>query len=281
MYQKLDFAIGFFIAIACLSSVLLALTFIYVSRLKPRMTPKHATMAAATEASGHTVLSELPEQPSLTRIEGRSIDVKTNLGPPNPTTLAPVPSKVTGLDDIAVVDQPKTTVAEAKDNERAASNSGDLSRESASPDPPPPTEVRTQIPSLETKGQSKVETVTPGAAPAEAVSISTSPQESTNVGLTELGAKQTANGERLGKSPGPSITVVNVSEAKGTMADEPKADQPRDVKQDAFSDLFTEDTVETEATKLGKDLTDIDAGDILEMTQNLANQLKVRRPATK
>ncbi len=282
MYQKLDFAIGFFIAIAFLSSVLLALTFIYVSRLKPRTASKLANVPAKAGASDPEELPESHEQPGVIAIEDPATDVRINEDPPNPTTATSVSSKVAGPDDTAIVDQIKTAVAEVKDDELAGPSSGDLSQETPSPGLAPSTEVLAQGPSLETKEMTVLETVTAKVAQAEIASKSDPQQQAMSISLIEPGAKQAASSERPSNSSGPSITVVNESEARDTMADEPKGDQPRDVKQDtSFSDLFTEDTEETEATKLGKELSDIDAGDIAKMTQNLANQLKVRRPASK
>ena len=239
-------------------------------------------MPATAVASGPAESSESLEQSSLTEAENPATNIHTDVDPPNPTTSTPLPSKVAGPDDTAIVDQIKTAVVEVKDDELAGPSSGDLSQETPSPGLAPSTEVLAQGTSLETKEMTVLETVTAKVAQAGIASKSDPQQQAMSISLIEPGAKQAASSERPSNSSGPSITAVNESEARDTMADEPKGDQPRDVKQDtSFSDLFTEDTEETEATKLGKELSDIDAGDIAKMTQNLANQLKVRRPATK
>jgi len=238
------------------------------------MMPVAAAGFEPAEPSGPVEHSHLPEAQSP------AIDIQTSMDTPNPTTSTTAPLKGTGLDETAVVDQSTNPSAEAEGKERAGANSGDSSELATSPEVSPSTEVSSHMPSPETKELAPVRTVTAGVAPAETVPVSTTLKEETNVSLTEPAARQAPDAEHTGNSSSPSITVVNESEAKDTMVDKPSGDQQRDVKKDmSFSDLFTEDTEETEATRLGKELSDIDAGDIAKMTQNLASQLKARRPA--
>jgi hypothetical protein len=282
VYQSLDFAIGFFIAIVCLSSVMLALTLVYVSRLRPRTALEHGVMPVAATGSEPAEPSEPVEHSNLSEAKSPAIDIQTSLDTANPTTSTTVPSKGTGPDVMAVVDQSTYTSAEAEGNERAGSNPGDSSEEPTSPEVSPSTEAPSQMPSSDTKELSAVQTVTARVAPVETVPVSTIQKEETNTSLTEPAASQDPDAQNPGSSSSPSITVVNESEARDTMADKPSGDQQRDVKKDmSFSDLFTEDTEETEATRLGKELSDIDAGDIVKMTQNLASQLKARRTVAK
>ena len=100
--------------------------------------------------------------------------------------------------------------------------------------------------------------------------------------ITKPDTEPTANLEHPKDGSAPSIKVINENEVKDTMADKPNEDPPAGMKQEmSFSDLFTEDTEETEADKLGKQLGDIDAGDIVKMTQSLADQLRGKKAAVK
>jgi hypothetical protein len=275
MFQAIDIAIILCITIVILSTMLLALTLVYVSRLKQREDARVEIMPQGTGAEEEETFESLEERirnlVALKQVD--KIDVSSEAAEPPETSL---------------VRTLETLGDEAAKNERVGSAAGGLAKDAeTSPKPNGFTkEVRSQIVPTETAALPAVKTLNIKGEPAGMVPPPLHKKD-TVTSLAEPETKQAENLESRENPPAPLIKMVNENEVKDAMDNKPKTDHPNenergDDKQDmSFSDLFTEDTEETETDKLGKQLGDIDAGDIMQMTKNLAEQLKGKRLAVK
>jgi hypothetical protein len=281
MYQALDIAIAFCITISLLSSVILALTLIYVSRLRPRKAVKNKIVAQeprSVEEETHesTEKSIRSETRNVVADSQTPVNLSEQTNKIGVSLKAADPSETAISNEISSEGTPEhQRVGPNRDNpsENApAAPKLDLAAEKG----------RSQIALVEIKDPSAIKTVSINVAQAEMAPPSPQERKDPTASPIRPETKQAANLEHPGDGSAPSIKVINESEVKDTMADKPKQDPTADIKQDmSFSDLFTEDTEETEADKLGKQLGDIDAGDIMQMTKNLAEQLKGKRVAVK
>jgi hypothetical protein len=281
MYQALDFAIAFCITVSLLSSVILALTLIYVSRLKPRKEVKNK-IKAQEPGPGEEAKLESIEAGVRSETRNLAADAHTPVNLAEQKNKIDVSSKVADPSETAISHE---IPSEGTPKDQRVGSNQDTRSENADTSPKPDVakeKGRAQVEPLEIKDPSAIKTVNVNVAQATMAPPSPLEMKEPPAGLTGPDTKQMANHEHAGGGSAPSIKVINENEVKDKMADIPKEDPPADMKQDmSFSDLFTEDTEETEADKLGKQLGDIDAGDIVKMTQSLADQLKGKRLAVK
>jgi hypothetical protein len=282
MYQKLDFVLGFFIIIIFLSSVIVTLTILYLSRSKSK-----------DKSEKNDSKSEKPKNGK--KPESNFEPIKLNAREKNTATNTKFP--------ISLSEQTTAEKASLKMSESIERNNTNPSDSNFKK-------------STENKAEKLIINKLSGPESGSQLGLSEETQKvkqmsievgnhsnpktmdysksSSGILLSPLTEGKKANNieNTDGQKPAPNLEkVVNLailptkqhleSEVKQPMADENKKDHPREVQPDSgFSELFTEDTEESQAIKLSKDLNDVDANDILTMSQNLISQFRGKRPAT-
>jgi hypothetical protein len=283
MYQKLDFALGFFIILTFLSSLVVALTLIYLSRPKPknRLAQNDKGREKATE-----IKTEKPDSKSVTTKKTISDPVtETNI----PLDLA---SKTfvenTSLEgskttEITIVPKIDNVNRPSEENQPEKPIIGELL--SVKPPLPPVSSFEKQQPQIIPLGNADHGVTRPEDIDKTSkgiVSPRNAEEVKTNISTDKPGLGLETNLEKRENPIAPLIKESTESEVTEPMIDEHKDSQPRGRRDDmGFSELFTEDTEETQAGKLSKELSDIEANDILTMSHNLVSQLRGKKPASK
>ncbi len=280
MYQKLDFALGFFITMIFLSSVVVTLTILYFSRSKPKN-------RVAQNDKG----TEKPIE-SNTGGEPNSIveSIKLNINDPVPDTSIPLDLLVQTTSENSplngneptermIVDKIDTVYKQSVENQPEKIIISKLSNINSPL--PPAFSVEKQQPQKISLGNENNEATSPKdihGALNETVASPTTAEAKTNISIDKLSSGSETNLKKGVNTNAPLIEETRESEVIEPMVDERKNPQPRDGQDDmGFSELFTEDSEETHAGRLSKDLSDIEANDILTMGQSLVSQFKGRR----
>jgi|WetSurMetagenome_2_1015567.scaffolds.fasta_scaffold126762_2 hypothetical protein len=283
MYQKLDFVLGFFIVIICLSSVVVTLTILYFSR------PKSKDMSVKNdnnlEKPKNKKIPESNVEPIKPNNRDRNIvtDTKIPTDFSVQTTAEKISLKLSEPIESNIVNKINLVVKQSAENQPEKLIINKLSTK----------ESPSQSDSLSEKKQSKqIFTKDENHSTPKIMDISTTPSEIMPLPpITKDKTTKSVNTpeQKLETNPEKGLNLVpppikqNIEhEVKEQMTDENKKDQPRIVQPDmGFSELFTEDTEENQASKLSKELSDIDANDILTMSQSLVSQFRGKRPVTK
>jgi hypothetical protein len=292
MYQKLDFALGFFITVVFLASVVVALTMIYISRSKPKIQEEKNVSEVETVKT-----YKLEEKGNLTGESNgpdpkeSSADFKTesyiNLFKKffrvslssKPTSEVNIPLAEAKFPETSVVEPVKSAGGKIPDIQKEGSNSGGVSNEKLKVSKLDPLSEGEQIQQISVKNSSTsiVNTLNSSIKPDATISSTSAMVEKKTYEVTDIQpdhVKQPENKEIL---PVSVINVGNENEVKEPMVNESQENRPQNQKPDmGFSELFTEDTEESEASKLVKELHDVDTNDILEMSQSLVGQFKRR-----
>jgi hypothetical protein len=309
MYQKLDFVLGFFIIIIFLSSVVVTLTILYLSRSKSKDQSEKNDNKSEIPRNGRKPESNLePIKLSVREKNDNKSEIprngkkpKSNLEPIKLNAREKNTAKNTKF-PISLTEQTMAEKASLKMSESIESNITNTSdsnfiqstenkaekliinklsgpKSGSKPGLSEETQQAKQM-SIEVENHSNPKTLDYSKTSGGILLSPLAEENKTNNIENTDGQKLVPNSEiavNLAILP----TKQNLeSEVKQPMADENKKDHPRVVQPDmGFSELFTEDTEESQASKLSKDLNDVDTNDILTMSQNLISQFKGRRPA--
>jgi hypothetical protein len=290
MYQKLDFALGFFITVVFLSSVVVALTMIYFSRSKPKFqeeingkeveTVNTFKLEQKGKLIGEPTGSDSNESNADSKMESyinlfkKFFKVSSSS---KPTSEVNIPLTEAKFPETSVIDPPKSVGEKKSDNQKETSNSGGISSEKLTVSQLNPLSEKPQIQQInvEKSGTPIVNTLNSSIKPDAVISSTSSTVEKKTVEVTDLQPDRNKQPEKEGILPVPVINVGNKNEVKDPMVDKTNEDQSRDGKTDmGFSELFAEEMEENEAGRLSKELSDIDTGDILKMSQNLVSRFK-------
>jgi hypothetical protein len=123
--------------------------------------------------------------------------------------------------------------------------------------------------------------VTPPNVPVaqgQTVPVTTGGMKKTSLEIKSGEAGKMAQPETGNQPQSPTINLVKENEGKKPIEDKPVENPPQDAKSDGdFGDLFAEEMEETEASRLAKELKDVDTADILQTSQSLISQFKRKK----
>jgi hypothetical protein len=285
MIQNLDFALGFFITIIFLASVVVILTLIYLSHPKLR-TPivKKETSQAKTAK---------PKEEHLI------VDKDHVVQPENQDTIVDDKAPAKESKETRI---PETPVNEAKSAVNTKAESPKLATEDkkntgnealkAVPDSNNPPNANPPLSQAEIDLKSKPNPETPPVkdnpppvtslnvpvAQGQLAPVTAGGVEKTSLEVKSEEASKVAQPETGNQTQSPSINLIKENEGKKPMEDKPVEDPPQDAKSDGdFGDLFAEEMEETEASRLAKELKDVDTADILQTSQSLVSQFKRKK----
>lgn len=287
MYQKLDFALGFFIILTFLSSLVVALTLIYLSRPRPRN--RLAQNDKGREKPTKLRTGEKSDSRSATTNQTNSDQVtETNipLDLPSKTFAEDTSLEGSKVTEITIVPKIGKVIRPSGENQPEKPIISELS--SVKPPLPPASSVENQQPQIIPLENEDQGTNRPKDIPEPPNGI-VSPRNSEEVKTTNIRTDKPSPGPEINLEKGgnpinplPLTKESAASEGKESMLNEPKEPQAGGAQDDrGFSDLFTEDTEETQAGKLSKELSDIETDDILTMSHSLVTQLRGRRPESR
>ena len=254
--------VGFLVAMYFMASAIVALTLVYFSRPKPKKGESHTKVEPFEQVkSAKGQAPYQPEKDARNEATEAAIPVAAHGSPEplvvvNPAESAAVsppepPKEKEELD----LNKPKNVNQPVVEKQASPEQGGDLKKEE-NPHQKSPLITVTNAPKTQ-----------PESATA-AASVQEKPADET--------ARPVGNNEVKQENGVPPAQIGNtVKENSAKIENEAK---PKPTKADSdFSELFTEDTEETEASRLAKELEDIDTEDILKTSQDLISQIKVNK----
>jgi hypothetical protein len=301
-----NISVGFLVGIYFLASALVALTLVYISRPRPKIQPvKNETEQVKTnnltKESRFSRRPTLPGSKHLFRnslfIKKRSKIIKKEEPAVNPSSLS---ENNLASQEPSVIETEKNKTEELQLNEITLKDPKIQDKPDSSPDkssveekmknkenPVPetkdkdkvsshPTEPSTSPPIIE---ETRLEKESAGSNTPNIVSNSqketgllpnSDNQKATTESVKGAQTEKEVNNETKPIPAVPLVKVVNEKQGKSEMNDKTKPENPNT----DFSELFTQDTEETEASKLAKELSDIETEDILEESLSLISQFK-------
>jgi hypothetical protein len=239
--------VGFLIGMYFMASAIVALTLVYFSRPKPKKQHSENKLEALvqTNAAGEESQSAHSENQS---------QVKTLNAPAVPEAVDKPPEPLEKKEELPL-NKSKISDQAAPEKQESLSpgginKGGDLKKNR-------PLITVTNAP------KAQVESVPP---------VASAPEKQILEPAKTIDAKEEKR-ETSTIPAAPSNQAGNANSGKSDKEDKPK---PASSTTD-FSDLFTEDTEESEAGRLAKELSEIDAEDVLQTSLDLINQFKRNR----
>jgi hypothetical protein len=285
MIQNLDFALGFFITIIFLASLVVILTLIYLSH------PKLRTPIVKKET--RQVKTAKPKEENLIVPEDDVVQ------PENQDTIvedkAPAKeSKETKIAETPVNEAKSASTAKPESPKLAAEDKKNTGNEApiAVPDSnnlpnanPPLSQADMNLKSKPNPETPPVKDspppVTPpnvSAAQGQLAPVTAGGVEKTSLEVKSEEAGKVAQPETDNQTQGSTINLVKENKAEKPMEDKHVENPAQDARSDGdFGDLFAEEMEETEASRLAKELKDVDTADILQTSQSLVRQFKRKK----
>jgi hypothetical protein len=270
-----NIAVGFFIGLCFMAMAVVALTILYFSNLRVRNPASKGKVEPLQEAKNDKLKnpSRSSDKRQLFRIKRFFQEHKKDSPPPmQPDSKELLVINQPGNSEIGAPKKLETLSA-VEDNGKQSLPKEDPSLLIPPPGKPelsagilpvkePPAEKANPIPVPADKTP-KMQSATSSPAPLIQVTPARETGKSTNVKEVKLEIKT--------EPPVPAATTVNENKEKSEMENTPKPAN----SNTAFSELFTDnDLEESEASKLAKELNDIDTQDILEESRALMDQFK-------
>jgi hypothetical protein len=296
MIQSLDFALGFFVTVIFLASVVVVLTLIYVSH------PKLGTQTAKGEKGTKKIPSLKKENLSGARGDKARTGALESAGDHSPEKLSkkekksdiPVQGKETSEKTPALPAPSVSELVTDKKIEAKKEEPNSVSRENEkSPLTQPEAPKKTPPPDM-TSGiekppasQNQPVSANPLAATTDVSVIKsfTAPSGPPVGAKPKLEAQlvqsvQSMKPETAVNPVSPSVPMASDNETKKATEEKLQTDPVQDSRSDGdFSDLFAEEMEENEASRLAKELGDIDTENILQTSQSLISQIRRKKKA--
>jgi hypothetical protein len=246
--------VGFLVGMYFMASAIVALTLVYFSRPKP----KKGDSQNKPDPLAQTNLAEVQNQPGLPENHPRAEDLEARPKPeavssqPGPEAVSRAPEPSVGKEGPAL-NKAENANPEDPGIKESPGQGGEINKEE---------NLKQGSPLITVTNAPKPQAgPAPPVAPAqdklaaEGVKPVNTKEEKPQTNAVPAAAAGQAVTENQGKSE---------NEAKPKTAN----------SKDDFSELFTEDTEESEASRLAKELEDIDTEDILQTSQDLISQFK-------
>jgi hypothetical protein len=254
--------VGFLVAMYFMASAIVALTLVYFSRPKPKKRESHNKVEPLEQVK--SAEGQAPDQPEKDA-RNESIEAakpETVQGSPEPLAVvnpakaaAASPPGPPAEKEELDLKKPKNVDQPAVEKQASPEQGGDLKKEE-NPHQKSPLITVTNAPKSQPESAAAAASVQEKPAAGSA-----RPVESNEI-KPETGVPPAQIGNTVKEN-----AAKNENEAK-----------PKTTKADSdFSELFAEDTEETEASRLAKELEDIDTEDILKTSQDLISQIKVNK----
>jgi hypothetical protein len=246
-------SLGFLVGIYFLASAVVAMTLVYFSRPKPKVTGSktRANPAKAKTRDGSPTKAPVPlSQPELAAgVAAPKPGPEVEAGKPDEST-AKAEKPMAGA-------PPLQPVPSVKDRSPRA-------EEPKSPEAPTAPQAQAAISPTPAAGQAKM---------AEPEKTSENRQTAAAAGGTGIMPNTGATGAEASKpfQPNPGTEIKTEAQGEKEMEKKPQSAKP----SDDFSELFTEDnSEENEVSKLARQLEEVDTQSILAESKNLIDQLR-------